>query len=164
MDNNSGNDESGRGFGERLAQARRLLGVIHWRDVRPADLAEMLDTSTANVSRWEGSKRAPRDETLELLAAFFRRHGLASASAAWLRYGVGGSAMEMAHALVTQPEGAKPEPLPSPVISIGTAPKTAARRGRVSKTVMSPEERAAAKERATRPAIPPRKRGGGRSG
>lgn len=49
-----------RSFGERLAQARRLLSVERWADVTQADVGAMVGKSGATISRYEaGALDAP---------------------------------------------------------------------------------------------------------
>lgn len=60
--------DQGRSFAERLAQARRALSTREWRDVSQVDVAEMVGTSAATVSRWESGDVVPRGPALRLLA------------------------------------------------------------------------------------------------
>jgi transcriptional regulator with XRE-family HTH domain len=71
-----------REIGERIAQARRELGVRERKDIRPVDVARALEVSGASVSDWEAGKAAPGDENLRRLAAFL------GVTPQFLRYGV----------------------------------------------------------------------------
>lgn len=42
-----------RTFGERLAQARRILSVREWRDVTLAEIGDLVGKSGATISRYE---------------------------------------------------------------------------------------------------------------
>jgi transcriptional regulator with XRE-family HTH domain len=54
--------------GNRIAQARRELGVRLGKDVLPATLAEMLGVNASTVTRWEANEKAPSGENLIRLA------------------------------------------------------------------------------------------------
>lgn len=69
-------------LGERLAQARRELGVREHRDVTQLDVARAIGATGASVSEWEADKKAPREDALLKLARYFK------VSPAYLRYGV----------------------------------------------------------------------------
>lgn len=69
-------------LGERIAQARRELGVRTRTDVNPSDVAEALGVSPATVYRWESNEKSPRDDTLAKLAKYL------GVTPAYLRYGV----------------------------------------------------------------------------
>jgi transcriptional regulator with XRE-family HTH domain len=73
---------SPQSIGERIAQARRELGVRLRRDVSPSDVAEALSVSPATVYRWESDEKSPSEKSMTKLAAFL---GVAPA---YLRYGV----------------------------------------------------------------------------
>lgn len=70
-------------IGQRIAQARRELGVEEHRDITQSDLAERLGVSQATVNRWEGDVegKQPRDENVIALAKVL------GVTPGWLRYG-----------------------------------------------------------------------------
>jgi transcriptional regulator with XRE-family HTH domain len=68
--------------GDRIAQARRELGVRLHRDVLQSDVAEAIGVSGASVSQWEAGIKSPREDTLAKLAAYL------GVTPAYLRYGI----------------------------------------------------------------------------
>ena len=69
-------------IGDRIAQARREMGVRLRRDVFAAEVAEAVGVTASNYSRWEANERVPREDALERLAAVF------GVTPAFLRYGI----------------------------------------------------------------------------
>ena len=70
-------------IGDRLAHARRVLGVTIKQDISTAELARMADLPTSTVTRIEsGESEDPNEATLQKLAGVLR------VSSVWLRYGV----------------------------------------------------------------------------
>jgi transcriptional regulator with XRE-family HTH domain len=76
-------------IGDRIAQARRELGVREHRDVRPVEVARALGVSGAAVSDWEAGKATPRDGLMEKLAAYL------GVTPEFLRYGVRASRVQL---------------------------------------------------------------------
>lgn len=72
-------------IGERIAQARRELGVLLQQDVPPAELARMLGINQGTLSAWESNRNRPSEESLAKLEEIFAPVGR---DRAWLRYGV----------------------------------------------------------------------------
>lgn len=68
-------------IGDRVAQARRQLGVTAKQDILAADLARMLDVPASTISRIESGDRQPGEALVLKLAAVLR------VPPAWLRYG-----------------------------------------------------------------------------
>lgn len=68
-------------FGQRVAQARRELSVRRQRDIRPADLAELLGVAPQTVYNWEGDRKRPTAETVAQLAVIL------GVTPGWLDYG-----------------------------------------------------------------------------
>lgn len=54
--------------GERIAQARRELGVRRVADITPAELAKEIGVTPATVYRWESNEKAPSAVSLAKLA------------------------------------------------------------------------------------------------
>lgn len=69
-------------MGERIAQARRELGVRERRDVTRADLAAACRVVPSAVTYWETDEKTPREDALERLAAYL------GVTPAYLRYGI----------------------------------------------------------------------------
>lgn len=56
-----------RSFGERLAQARRILSVREWRDVTQGEVGELVGKSGATISRYEaGLMEVPKAVAIAL--------------------------------------------------------------------------------------------------
>lgn len=98
-------------LGERIAQARRELGVRERRDVSQLDVAKAIGVSGAAVSQWESDERAPREEAFAKLADYL------GVTPAYLRYGVteGKDAKprqraRVDHGTIVAGRGAKPRP------------------------------------------------------
>lgn len=70
-------------FGERVAHARRLLGVTKLVDLSQADLAKLVDVDESTIHRWESDLRKPRDASLLRLAKVL------GVTAGWLDHGAG---------------------------------------------------------------------------
>lgn len=70
-----------KGFGDRLAQARREKAAAEHRDISQKDVAAAIQSSGPSVSRWESGVGVPSDRMLERLARFF------AVTPGWLRYG-----------------------------------------------------------------------------
>jgi transcriptional regulator with XRE-family HTH domain len=70
-----------RTLSERLAQARREMGVREWRDVRRAEIAEAVGVDPSMVTLYERGS-VPSEAVLAKLARFF------GTTPAYLRYGV----------------------------------------------------------------------------
>jgi transcriptional regulator with XRE-family HTH domain len=85
------------GFGQRLAQERRLKAVREERDIDQKDVAAAVGTSPTNVSRWERGLVVPGDDNIQKLAKYF------GVTPGWLRYGVGGR--EAVDVIVRNPDG-----------------------------------------------------------
>lgn len=77
------------GRGKRLAQARRLLGVVLQRDVTQSVAAEMVGTTGASWSRWESEKDRPKHENLMAFVRILAEYGLPEITASWLEFGEG---------------------------------------------------------------------------
>ena len=69
-------------LGERIAQARRLLGVEERADVMVPDLAKRVGVTAASLYNWESDGAVPGEANLTKLAEVL------GVSPAWLRYGV----------------------------------------------------------------------------
>lgn len=69
-------------LGDRIAQARRELGVRLRRDVAQRDVAKAIGMSAAAVSQWEADDRTPSEAVITKLAAYF------GVTPAYLRYGI----------------------------------------------------------------------------
>jgi transcriptional regulator with XRE-family HTH domain len=74
---------------ERIAHARRLLGVREGRDILPPEIAKRLGVSSESVYNWEGGSTIPGEANMAKLAALLR------VTPAYLRYGVESRANEM---------------------------------------------------------------------
>jgi transcriptional regulator with XRE-family HTH domain len=70
-----------KGFGERVAQERRLKSVRDRRDVEKRDIAKAMGVSNSTVSRWLDGAAMPDPGTIERLAGYF------GVTPAWLLYG-----------------------------------------------------------------------------
>ena len=70
-----------RTLGDRLAQARRELGVREWRDVRRREIAEAAGVDPSTITLYEQGKSNVGEDVLALLARFF------GTTPALLRYG-----------------------------------------------------------------------------
>lgn len=109
--------DASSGRGKRLAQARRLLGVVLQRDVTQSVAAEMVGTTGASWSRWESEKDRPKAENLLAFVKILRDHGLPEITASWLEFGEGSGPPQIGHApaqkrrAIQEPE--KPVPHPS---------------------------------------------------
>lgn len=77
------------GRGERIAQARRLLGVALHQDMPRKAVAELLGVSGPTWTRWEAEDDRPTYENLQLFARLCQEHGLTGVTAAWLEFGEG---------------------------------------------------------------------------
>lgn len=71
-----------KGFGDRVAQERRLKGVREARDLLKKDVAKALSVSESTVGRWESGTVPDDPDTLARLARYF------GVTVAWLHYGV----------------------------------------------------------------------------
>lgn len=69
-------------LGDRIAQARREMGVRLRRDVTRGELAASVGVDPSTVSLWESDKKSPREEALAKLAAYL------GVTPAYLRYGI----------------------------------------------------------------------------
>lgn len=67
---------------DRVAQARRKLGVALGRDVLPATLAEMVGVAPSTISRLEAGTGGASEDLLQKIAKELR------VTPAYLRYGV----------------------------------------------------------------------------
>lgn len=72
--------------GERVAQARRRLGVTLKQDILSAHLARMAKVQPSTISRLEAGLHAPSEELILKLAEVLR------VTPAWLRYGAAAEA------------------------------------------------------------------------
>lgn len=72
-----------KGFGERVAQARREKAARERRDILKKDVAETLGVSESTVGRWERGTLPEEPEMLRALADYL------AVTPAWLHYGVG---------------------------------------------------------------------------
>lgn len=68
-------------IGDRVAQARRLLGVTKMMDILPSDLARLIDVPPSTITRLEKGERQPSEDLVLKLATAL------NVSPAWLRYG-----------------------------------------------------------------------------
>lgn len=57
-----------KSLGERIAHARRVLGVQFGYDLGPTDVARYLETSPSTVSNWERDIKRPSPDAIEPLA------------------------------------------------------------------------------------------------
>jgi transcriptional regulator with XRE-family HTH domain len=69
-------------LGARIAQARRELAVQVRKDLTQADIAKMVGTTAATMSRWESDVATPKEDALAKLAKAL------GVTPAYLRYGV----------------------------------------------------------------------------
>jgi transcriptional regulator with XRE-family HTH domain len=69
-------------LGERLAQARREMGVREHRDVSRQELAKAAGVDSSMISQYESNAKVPREDTLGRLAKFL------GVTPAFLRYGI----------------------------------------------------------------------------
>lgn len=111
------------GRGERIAQARRLLGVVLHQDMPQRAAAELMGKSGATWSRWESEDDRPAYENLVAFAQLCRAHGLPEITAAWLEFG----------------EGEGPPQIGKPLSRVPTKPKSVQR----ERPVTVEDERAA---------------------
>lgn len=107
--------------GQRIAQARRELGVRDQRDVLRGEVAEAVGVDPSTITAWEQGRKTPREEALRRLAAFL------GVTPAFLRYGISGGEtaipaprrltdeeIEAARARVAARRGAGGTPTPPP--------------------------------------------------
>ena len=69
-------------IGDRVADARRRLGVRLRRDILAADLAKMAGVPSSTVTRVESGETKPNEQTVERLAKALQ------VTPAYLRYGL----------------------------------------------------------------------------
>lgn len=91
-----------RGFGDRVAQERRIKSVRDWRDVLKKDIAKALAVEESTVGRWEKGT-IPADDVLTRIAKYF------GVTPAWLRYG-----QEPRAVVVSEEEETLPDTRPKP--------------------------------------------------
>lgn len=70
------------GFGDRVAQERRIKSVVEWRDLEKQEIAKALKVDNATVGRWERGT-IPDDTMLVRVAEYY------GVTPAYLRYGHG---------------------------------------------------------------------------
>ena len=91
------------GRGERIAQARRLLGVALHQDMPRRAAAELFGVSSPTWTRWEAEDDRPTYENLQRFAQLCQEHGIAGVTAAWLEFAEGEGPLTITPVVKHQP-------------------------------------------------------------
>ncbi len=77
------------GIGDRLAQARRVLGAAMHQDMTRKAAAALIGVTGPTWTRWENGDDKPSDENLIRFVRICAQYGLPGITLGWINYGEG---------------------------------------------------------------------------